>query len=415
MELNNPKKKIVIISSGQPSLNPRLVKEADALAEAGYLVTVLYAYWNDWGTQHDRHLLAEKNWKAVRLGGSPEQKRAAWFFSRLIHKVSRFMLKKRGGYSNFADPAIARSSYFLIKKAKKYKADLYIAHNLGALPAAAKAALRYKKPYGFDAEDFHRQEIDDDINSFHYKICSYLEDKYLPSATYLTASSPLIAKKYAQLYNRPVTDVLNVFPQTPVFPIVKNENKHLKLFWFSQTIGPGRGLETAIEALSLTENTIELHLLGQLANGYKQQLLQLAQNKGINNQVFFYGPVPADKLFNTAAQFDIGLASETGFCLNNNMALSNKLFTYIQCGLAVAASNTSAQSAFMAQYPQTGKVYNNAKELSAILSAYNENRGLLYQTKKEAFEIGQTQLNWENESQKFLNVVKDALTNYTQK
>ena len=49
--------KIVLISPGQPSLNPRLVKEADTLAANGYDVTVLYSYWNDWGAKFDKTLL----------------------------------------------------------------------------------------------------------------------------------------------------------------------------------------------------------------------------------------------------------------------------------------------------------------------------------------------------------------------
>jgi len=48
-----------------------LVKEADALTNAGYQVTVLYAYWNDWGTLYDEELLAGKNWKAIRASGAP--------------------------------------------------------------------------------------------------------------------------------------------------------------------------------------------------------------------------------------------------------------------------------------------------------------------------------------------------------
>jgi len=402
--------KILLVSSGQPSLNPRLVKEADALTTAGFEVIVLYTYWNDWGTLYDKQLLTEKKWKAIRLGGDSEQKRFTWFLSRLVHKVSRYVLQKTGKYAWFSDIAIARGSYFLIRGAKKHKADLYIAHNLGALPAVVKAAELYKKPCGFDAEDFHRQEVDDDVNSYNFKLSSCVEDKYLSSVNYVTASSPLIAERYALLYKRTVTSILNVFPQTPVHVITLNKNKPLKLFWFSQTIGPNRGLELIIEAIGLAKIASELHLLGQPANGYKQQLSQLAQAAGIANyNLYFYEPIKADQIFNVASQFDIGLASEAGVCLNRNISLTNKLFTYIQSGLAVAASNTPAQRALMGQYPQIGKVYRNAKELSMVLTEYDKNRELLFQTKNEAFKIGQTQLNWENESRKFLNVVESAL------
>jgi len=282
---------------------------------------------------------------------------------------------------------------------------------LGALPAVVKTAGFYRKPCGFYAEDFHRQEVSDDADSYNFKISSYIEDKYFPFVNYLTASSPLIAEKYASLYKRSVTCILNVFPKTDDLSIIQNENNPLKLFWFSQTIGPNRGLETIIEAISLTAAAVELHLLGQPAERYQEYLLQLAKTKNVvNNSIFFYEPVKADQLFNIAAQFDIGLASETGFCLNNNMALSNKIFTYIQSGLAVAASNTPAQSAFMQQYAQVGKVYSNAKELSMLLMEYDQNRELLFQTKNQAFKLGQSELNWKTERQKFLDIVEKALT-----
>jgi len=404
-----PHKKIVLISSGQPSLNPRLVKEADTLAGAGYEVTVLYAYWNAWGTGYDIKLLASKKWKAIRLAGDPLQKRITWFSSRLIFKTARYLLHKTGNYKYFAEFGIARSSYFLIKGAKKYKADLYIAHNAGALPAAAKAAGLYKKPFGFDAEDFHRQEVNDNTSSFHYQLTAYIEDKYLPLAAYVTASSPLIAEQYEALYKKSAVTLLNVFPKTPVFKIGFNEKKPLKLFWFSQTIGPNRGLEMIIEAISIAKPGVELHLLGQPADGYKQHLLSLIADAAIEKyRVYFYQPVKPEEIFHIAPQFDVGLASETGFCLNNNIALSNKIFTYIQSGLAVAASNTPAQSALMNQYSNTGKIYKSATELANILNAYNAGREMLYQTKKDSYQTGQTELNWETESEKFLKLVENV-------
>ena len=402
-------KKILLISSGQPSLNPRLVKEADTLTGAGYNVTVLYAYWNHWGTKYDEQLLAGKNWKAIRLAGDPGGKRFTWFLSRTIFKISRFILQKTGTYKFLANLAIARSSYFLIQGAKKQKADLYIAHNLGALPAAAKTASRYKKPYGFDAEDFHRQEVSDNSNSFHYKLCKHLEDKYLPKADYITAGSPLIAAQYATLYKRRITSLLNVFPKKAAITNINNQKTSLKLFWFSQTIGPNRGLELIIEAIGVLNLGIEFHLLGNITQKYQGDMANLAKTFEINkNKLFFYGPVNPDELFKIAAQFDIGLASETGFCLNNSIALSNKIFTYILSGLAIVASNTPAQKGFMDQYPETGKIYEDAAQLAEILNRYHQNRELLYETKKNAFKAGQNQLNWEIEGKKFLNVIENV-------
>jgi glycosyltransferase involved in cell wall biosynthesis len=403
-------KSVLLISSGQPSLNPRLVKEADALTNAGYEVTVLYAYWNEWGTRHDKELLAGKKWQAICAGGDPKEKQLNWFLSRLIQKTASSLLKNTNCYSWFADLAIARSSYFLAVEARKYPADLYIGHNLGALPATVKTAKLHKKPCGFDAEDFHRQEVTDDIHSYPVKISKYIEDKYLPQVVYITASSPLIAENYSLLYQRNITAILNVFPKVNLH-VADNKNKPLKLFWFSQTIGPNRGLELIIEAMGLAGINIELHLLGELNNDYKQNLFSLSKTiENVNTEIFFYEPIKAGEIFQFAAQFDIGLAAETIVCLNREISLTNKLFTYIQSGLAVAASDTVAQRTFIDQYPQTGKVYRNAKELASILIEYHKNRELLFQTKKESFGLGQTKLNWENESSAFMKVIDNILT-----
>ena len=279
------------------------------------------------------------------------------------------------------------------------------------MPAAAKAARHHKKPYGFDAEDFHRQEVNDDAGSFHHMLSKAIEDKYLPGAACLTASSPLITEQYTSLYHREITTLLNVFPKTSGFSDSRNESKSLKLFWFSQTTGPNRGLELILEAVGISKAKTELHLLGQPTAGYLDHLKALAKETGIDgNRLFFYPPVKGDEIFKMASQFDIGMASETGFCLNNNLALSNKIFTYIQSGLAVAASDTPAQSGLTRTIPSKPvKIYRDAMELAGIIDFYDQNRDLLAQTQKDAFETGQTELNWEHEAEKFISVIKDVL------
>ena len=396
---------------GQPSTNPRLVKEANALQEAGFEVSVVYSYWTDWAWENDKALFEKANWKAFLAGGSPFEQKFSYFFTRLRSKIVGFIAKNITLKFGIAEIARGRAYVELVKKAKSIKADLYIAHIQAALPAAVRAAKKHNAKCGFDAEDFHRHEIEDRLNSYNYKISKYIEDKYIPRVDYITTSSPLIAQQYASLYNRQVTVLQNVFPKTPALSLINNNQEGpLKLFWFSQTIGPGRGLETVIEALRLAKITVELHLLGLCPDDYKQQLLQISQAAGIaSDKVHFYNPVQTDQIFAMAPAFDIGIASETGFSPNNNMALSNKLFTYIQCGLAVVASNTPAQYAFMQQHPQTGKIYNNANNLSVILTEYDADRDLLFQTKNESYKIGQTVLNWENESQKFLSLVRQTL------
>ena len=81
--------KICLLTTGQPSTNPRLVKEADALVEDGYQVHVIYSHWADWASNTDRELLHTREWTYSRVGGAPDGERARYWGSRLRHAVSR--------------------------------------------------------------------------------------------------------------------------------------------------------------------------------------------------------------------------------------------------------------------------------------------------------------------------------------
>jgi len=401
-------KKILLITSGQPSLNPRLVKEADALAGAGYEVTVLYAYWNDWGTAFDKTLIPAKKWKAICVGGDPTGKKFTYFISRVFHKIARVINQKING-KYLTEPALSRAAYFLTREAKKHPADLYIGHNLGALATTVKAAKANKKPCGFDAEDFHRFEVSDDKNDPDVILKTALENKYLPEVNYLTASSPLIAEAYQKLFPgvKPVV-IRNVFPQdTSILQPEKNMDKPVRLFWFSQTIGANRGIENIINALLLLkDHPFELHLLGNSSAEIRNSLT----NDKLTN-IHFHEPVPSDKIMSFASQFDIGLATEQSTPLNRDICLTNKIFTYIQAGLAVVASDTSAQLALLDEYPGIGKTYkkDDPKTLANTLLIYHQNREQLFEARKAALSLGNEKLNWETESRLFLATIKNTL------
>ena len=403
-------KKILLISSGQPSLNPRLVKEADTLSAAGYNVTVLYSYWNDWGTTLDKELIASKKWNAIRVGGHPREKPLTYFFSRLIHKMAKYSFN-RLGIKSLADLSIARSSYFLVREAKRHEADLYIGHNLGALPAVVKTAKAHNKPCGFDAEDFHRYELSDDKHSLDVILKAHLEDKYIPKLDYLSTSSPLIANEYSRIYPEKNSLVfLNTFPKMEVARSARSEHTTIKLFWFSQTIGLKRGIEDVINALLLLpDDHFELHLLGNVTEYIRDIFIR--QLKCKTSVVHFHGPIPPDQIIAFASQFDIGLALESAFSINNDLALSNKIFSYLQAGMAIVVSDTKSQRQFLYQHPFIGKIYpkGNFRVLADILLSYYNDRDELLRTRKASYELAKDKLNWEIESEKFLSIVKQVL------
>jgi glycosyltransferase involved in cell wall biosynthesis len=403
--------KIVLVSSGQPSLNPRLVKEADTLAENGYDVLVLYAYWNEWGTLLDKAYLPSKAWKAICVAGDPHNKPVIYFISRILHKFS--VITAKTGLSFLNEYALARSSFFLVREAKKHIAELYIGHNLGALPAIVKAAKNNNAKCGFDAEDFHRYETSNDNAAFDVKLKTSIEDKYIPQVDYLTASSKQITDAYFRLFpGEQAATLLNVFPVNQYIkqPVLTNKPV-VKLFWVSQTIGIKRGLEDVLKALQLLKGyNFELHLLGYHDNETK---VFIESHNNSLATVICHKPVAPEFLIEFASAFDIGLALEPGFSFNNDYALSNKIFTYMQAGLAIIASDTTAQKDFLSKHPAIGKIYPKGDHtvLADILLAYFRDRKSLNESCVASRHLAVSTLNWESESEKFLAIVNKTIYN----
>jgi len=391
---------VCLITPGHIASNPRLVKEAMALSQAGYKVHIIFTQYVPYLIDHDQHILNQNpDWTYDCLN---------WTGYNLSSKISRLLSKMMHAFSGNINIKINRNYWWQLKKAIICKANLYIAHNLGALPIAVIAAKKTKTKCGFDAEDFHRNEMSNDITNPGVILKTTIEEKYIPQLDYMTASSPQITAQYIALFNRDITTIINVFPKTDTYEIIHNTRQPLQLFWFSQTIGPHRGLETIIEAINIYNNESDLHLLGFQTDEYKNYLVNLLKPES-KCTLHFHKPVYSEELFNIARQYDIGFASETDLSLNRTIALSNKIFTYIQSGLAVIVSNTTAQAAFINQHPQVGCIYNNAEELADILSNYNNDRSILYQTKQSAFKLGQTDLNWEKEGAKFITCINNVI------
>jgi len=406
--------KIVLISSGQPSLNPRLVKEADALVEAGYEVCVIYQYWNNWASKLDLSLLSSKKWQTIRVGGDPVKEKITYWASRILFSVAKRLAASFSLKYKIAELAIGRCTFALVDEAKKNRADLYIAHNLGALPAAIIAAKKNQAKCGFDAEDFHRNEISNERQNLDVRLKSFIEDKYLNQVDYLTTASPLINQAYQNLYPKlKPTPLLNVFPK-PNLPGKPNKNQTtLKLFWFSQTIGLGRGLEHIVQALNeLNHPMIELHLLGNHNTTIKNQLcLSTSIVNWSRNNIFFYQPIMAEEIFSFALQFDVGLATESKYPFNRDICLTNKIFTYIQSGLAVIATDTTAQSKLLQEYPNSGFIYRNDSivELKEIIMRYFDDRNLLNDNQQQNLSYASSTLNWDFEKNFFLTLVGQTL------
>jgi glycosyltransferase involved in cell wall biosynthesis len=402
--------KIAIVTSGQPSANPRVVKEATALCDSGFEVSVIYAPLSPWADEFDNELFKTYpsiNW--IRVGYHRYQQPVGYKYVTLRRKLNEVMQSKSSYPSTTPEKAFVLYSQELKKQAELLKADLYIGHNLGALPAVVNAAKKNNALCAFDAEDYHRGE--DKEGSMHFRLAKAIEDKYIPMVTYLSAASPLISKAYSNLYpGKKVVTINNVFSKKYLQKSPSPAHQGLSLFWFSQTIGTNRGLEAVITAINkLASFDISLHLLGDCSAAYRQTLTQLMTNK---STLHFYSPVSLRDIFTISAKFDVGLAAEVPHCTNRQLCLTNKLFTYLLSGNYIFASNTKAQQQFINTYPEVGSTYifDDVDDIACKLEALYNDKDKLFEGREAAHVLATTELNWEEESKKLVSIINSILT-----
>ena len=404
------------MTPGQPSINPRLVKEADALVEVGHDVSVFCSHTISWADEADKNLLARRKWTCSYVGGNNGSLLYAW--TRLRHGLVRRFTGARRADSWLGLRALTRVTPELSAAAVRCKADLYIAHYTGALAAAAQAAKQNGSSVSFDAEDFETGYYD--IKSGPQKSDRLVEDverRYLQECCYVTAGSPGIASAYQAKYGISMpTSVLNVFPlaERPLEFRTTSSTAPLRLYWFSQTVGPGRGLEDVIRAMArLRDCTIELHLQGLARPDHRQYLRNIAIAAGVPDQaILFHPPGAPDELIREAAEFDVGLALERPASLNKDFCVSNKLFSYMLAGNAIAATATAGQRDILEMIGEAGFLYEpgDIGALARGLRNWSQDRAMLQRARQESWFWGTQRFNWDIEKKKFLDVIEGVLT-----
>jgi len=402
-------RRICLVTPGNLAANPRIVKEADALQEAGYDVTAVVSDYSQGLRRFDDEIIGQSKWRVVRAPRASSERyvrAAARIAAKAIDRIGA------GIPAAIAAPASGGPVATLREAACGVVADLYIAHYTAALPAAGAAAERHGALLGFDAEDFHPGEGDGSpAESLRMATVRAVEVKWLPRCRHLTAASPLIAKAYASAYGvRTPASVLNVFPlkMAPTqAPVPRPAGAPLRAYWFSQTIGLDRGLQPFLRAMAETRTPVELDLRGADPWGHGATLQAAARGLGIADRVRVLPLGAPDEMVRLAAAYDVGLSLETDVSENRQFCLTNKIFTYLLAGVPAMMSDTPAQRLLA---PDLGKATAlvSLADFKGIASALDRLADGLDAAKAHAMRLGLERYNWETEKATLLTSVEAA-------
>ncbi len=399
---------VCIVSPGSLASDPRVVKEARALHDAGYEVTTVTCDYSEALRAEDDEIAATAPWKVVRVRRAPEEGVSARVASTIAKALETAGMTVPAGVAACSARAPVGP---LMRTLRGVRAELYIAHYVAALPAAAGAARRHGALLGFDAEDFHSGEgTKDPGEDFRMRMVEAVEGAFLPDCAYMTAASPMIGAAYTQRYGLASTTVLNVFPlaMAPERPR-QRQGQGLKAYWFSQTIGLDRGLQAFIQAMGHARTPITLDIRGSNRWGHGDALLALAGQVGVEGRVRLLPMAPPGEMVRLAAEYDIGLSLETDVSENRRICLTNKIFTYLLAGIPVVMSRTPAQVKLAPDLGMAARLcsLDDPAELASILDSL-ASPGARAAAAAEAWRLGRERYNWEKEQAELLTAVAAA-------
>ena len=406
--MKKPAPLICLLTPGHLASTPRLLKEADALIDAGYRVHVVSGRHYTPAEPLDAGVLATARWASTQVDFA---RGAAVFGRKVLRRISRSLVSRAPfGQVTLAARTHHAESLHFGAVAARIPADFYLGHCLAALPAVAYAAEKRGVPYGFDIEDYHDGETLDSMGDrAEMTARRILQSTLLPGCAHLTAAAPLIAAQYVQHYGVHPFCVLNVFPRSegpsaPVDPGPITERRPARLYWFSQTIGKGRGLEAVIAAMARMRTPVELHLRGIQKPGYGSCLQGLATELGLKYPIQFLSPGPAAEMARLAANADLGLSTEETLPLNRDVCLTNKIFTYLLAGIPQLLSATVAQSAIAPELGNAGLLgdLDRPDEIARKLDVFFGDPTRVAMARSTAWELGHGKYCWDTEKDKFL-------------
>lgn len=398
------KPRVCVMTAGQLSTCPRLVKAADALAEAGYDVRVVSTRFMDWATEGDRELRRTRSWRWSVVNYHPASGRRTQLRSGIRLRAAGAGVRLLGAARTplgLAARAFGRVHPELVRAALAEPADLFYGGTTGGLAAAAAAGRRAGVPYALDLEDFHSGEHGEDLPAGRQAnaLAARVEQGVLPGAAFLTAGSAAIAEAYRERYGVAAIAIHNTFPLPPLPPAPEAPaGPGLRLYWFSQTIGPGRGIEDAVRALGQAGIPGEVRLRGVPAPGILERLAALAAATAPGVRIVPLEPAPPDRMLALCAGHDVGLATEGELPPNRGLSLSNKALTYILAGLPVALTATAGQTPLGRDLGEGALLYRpgDVDTLARGLRLWAEDREQLARARAAAWEAARRRWHWEH-------------------
>ncbi len=235
-------------------------------------------------------------------------------------------------------------------------ANAFHANDWQSLPIAVEAARLTGARVVFHMHEYAEEERTNSVlwrllvsPAIRYLVRKYTSSQDVPIDASITVCEPIAERYRSELGLRPIVVFNAPRPPDDPLPVQTPDSRHIRLVHHGYA-KRGRGLHALIEALAQTDRRYVLDFM--LVNddaGYIAELQRLGKRLA-PGRVRFRDPVPPEDIVRSIREYDMGFCVIEPSSYNNLVMLPNKLFEYLQAGLAVCVGPSPAMAQLVQQY-----------------------------------------------------------------
>ncbi|MBN8543777.1 MAG: asparagine synthase (glutamine-hydrolyzing) [Alphaproteobacteria bacterium] len=425
-----PKPTAWIISYTPVCKEPRVIRQAQALMEAGWRVVVMGLMgktnvpdgWHfvplpDELPMEDAQRMHK--WFGERIGG-----RAFSYFTRALGRlrivgmfVARFApthaarLIGARFYQRVVQPfewkRRAIRNYFY--RHPDMQPQLVLTHDYFTADIGIAIAKKVNAPVIVDCHEYACGQYVHIPNwvKWHRPYVFALQDYYLKKVQGVTTVCQGIAELIRK--DHKLQCPVQVVRSTPFFePQNFKPTEDTITVLYHGEIFSSRGLHVAVRSLQYWRPEFRLLLRGNPDVGYLDELKAIAKEVGVEDRLFIEPAVPFNDIIPAANRADIGYFVHEDLSAQRRFTLPNKFFEYVMAGLALCVSDLPEMARLVKQY-EVGQLVSDCdpKAVAEVINRFD--RPMIDAMKQRSIEAAKT-LNWETEKQHMLKLYESVRT-----
>ncbi len=363
----------------------RVMREASALRDAGYRVTIV-----DIERDPSRPRAEEIQGISFKHILSPSYYRSARFKPWFLVKMASILA--RGVWTVTTTPA-----------------DIYHAHDDTALPSCYLAAQLRRKKLVFDAHELPLAQPN--LKRWRWLVGIVRGALRLMTprcVAVITVSGP-IADEIQRQFGGPrpvlVRNIPAYRPPDEASDIIRrrlNLPEGARVALYQGAFQGNRSLDVLVRAARYLDDG---HIIVLMGSGPALASLEaLAREEGVTERVRILPPAPYEELLQWTASADLGLIAYRGaYSLNVRYCLPNKLFEYLMAGVPVAATELDAVADILRRYDVGVVIPSTVPEVvgKAISATLADTPGRM-RMRRNALAASQGDLRWEVEQERLV-------------